>query len=816
MVPTRNNISPPKSKKKNDENNNFNKRPNAFGNSRSNSRDIPKNPSKSPPHQTYNQNTNSKKKIINSPKNVPTLKDNQNKIIYNEKEIDIQNKKVWVQEEQLRTVSTNKHHKLSQNRNTTHDEFYQSDTYNNNNNQDTENNFQMSKDNFQSTNKTEQNFLTNELEKYKLENYHIKNVKDEFEIRKKESDEKQERVDHYWMQRIKSIEDVQSTERQNLNNIQLKHNLLETEKQVQFEENIKLRSDNQNYEKNSSDSKQKLSDLENKLSDLVYMNNKLIGEKDANLKENIKGQDEIKIIRGTNEELKNLLKEKENHNFYIQKDNLKTIEVGVRKIEEQKSSEEQFLNKIKFLEDQQQKLKDKNHKLEENENVRETTFREHQLGFQEQLAEKTLVLERDSDFRVKDMEMKWENVILEKERIWKHNVDKLEEEFSYMITTLNDKHKSLNNEYSIRCEEIDELKEGLKLSLSRNKDLEDMIDQMSSTLIDANKEIEQLIQSKNKNYDNNGQDLENLQISDKKKSEEQKKSNKIKNELQEEIKALEVEVQEKKKEISEKGRECYDLRLNLEEQQDVVRRIEEKFKVYEQRNCEEFDTLKLKFDDQLDDINFKNKLLEERNRELESAKLTILNKNGDIERFNNEKSDIEVLCKEKIECLELDLERLRGKYNKKNELLDEYEEKLVELQSVVEIKDNEIETVNEELKSKGSIIENCIDEINNLKVNEDNKGSQKDEKIIELENLLENIEIKLDEKNFRVSELEDAIVEIDNACNHKTEAFEKKELKFNQEIRVKDNEIKLLIKDIERQKVKTKEGIENFQKFFCS
>ena len=214
-------------------------------------------------------------------------------------------------------------------------------------------------------------------------------------------------------------------------------------------------------------------------------------------------------------------------------------------------------------------------------------------------------------------------VMVEKERLWKENVDGLEKEFRGMILEVNQKYKTARDSVGEKFGEVEELKGALKVAFGRSKDLEEMVNEMNDALMIAKKEIENLRGAEESYRNNDGKEVFELRQRDKKNSNDLKKSLAVLAELREDLGAKELEVREQKRVVSEKSRECYDLRLSLEEQQDVVRRIEDKFKVYEEKNIDEFENLRNRCDELLDEVKVKNKILDERNRECETVKMSL-------------------------------------------------------------------------------------------------------------------------------------------------------------------------------------------------
>lgn len=147
------------------------------------------------------------------------------------------------------------------------------------------------------------------------------------------------------------------------------------------------------------------------MGDLMQTNNKLIVQKDNEFKENQKWINELKIVRGTNDELKSLLKEKESHWVSMSKDTLRINEDGIKKLEELKRSEEDLIRTKRALEDDMMYLRKRNGELEQMEVERETDLKvkisEVQVGF----GEKMLFMERQNDDETRKLEQKWESGI---------------------------------------------------------------------------------------------------------------------------------------------------------------------------------------------------------------------------------------------------------------------------------------------------------------------------------------------------------------------------------------------------------------------
>jgi hypothetical protein len=148
-----------------------------------------------------------------------------------------------------------------------------------------------------------------------------------------------------------------------------------------------LTRDKENFTFSAQKTEKKLDELQLRMGDLMQTNNKLMVQKDNEFKESQKWINELKIVRGTNDELKSLLKDKESHWVGMAKDTLRINEDGIKKLEELKRSEEDLMRTKRALEDDMLYLRKRNGELEQMEIERETDLKvkisEVQVGFGE-------------------------------------------------------------------------------------------------------------------------------------------------------------------------------------------------------------------------------------------------------------------------------------------------------------------------------------------------------------------------------------------------------------------------------------------------
>jgi chromosome segregation ATPase len=121
--------------------------------------------------------------------------------------------------------------------------------------------------------------------------------------------------------------------------------------------------------------------------------------------------------------------------------------------------------------------------------------------------------------------------MVEKERLWKDNVDKLEGEFRGMIMEVNQKYKLARDSLGERNSDVEELKGALKLAFGRSKDLEMMVNEMNDALMAAKNEIESLRNNEEAYRKNDGKEVYDLRARDKKLTDELRKTSMVLSEL---------------------------------------------------------------------------------------------------------------------------------------------------------------------------------------------------------------------------------------------------------------------------------------------
>jgi chromosome segregation ATPase len=121
--------------------------------------------------------------------------------------------------------------------------------------------------------------------------------------------------------------------------------------------------------------------------------------------------------------------------------------------------------------------------------------------------------------------------MVEKERLWKDNVDKLEGEFRGMIMEINQKYKLARDSLGERNSDVEELKGALKVAFGRSKDLEMMVNEMNDALMAAKNEIESLRNNEEAYRKNDGKEVYDLRARDKKLTDELKKTSMVLSEL---------------------------------------------------------------------------------------------------------------------------------------------------------------------------------------------------------------------------------------------------------------------------------------------
>lgn len=391
-------------------------------------------------------------------------------------------------------------------------------------------------------------------------------------------------------------------------------------------------------------------------------------------------------------------------------------------------------------------------------------------------------------------------------------MDGLEEEFRKLLVETNDKYKHQQVMNQELRSENKELKAALQLSIHKGKEQEELIRDMNSTLILARNEIKEL-----KNSTDIEEKEKKIHAQEEKISQLQEDGINRQVQLQrfeDRNSSLLREIEQYERELSEMKRENYNLVLKVEEQRDIVVRIEEKFKRLESSNLGEYMVLEKKYADLENDAKVKSAVLQDKCIEIEKLKTEISAKSSDIERVkSNNKSHLRNY-EDKISILQDDLEKVEGKLKKSSQLLDEYEQHIQQLENG----NRELTSANEKIKhsvqEKSELLEDASNKIANLKNAFRDIKSEK----LKLEQTLaeekKSHQEQLQEASARIQDLEGALGEIEAVYQEKIEQLELSEKELRDDNKIKEQEIRVLLVDREQQKKEFKEQVEKLQNFF--
>jgi len=268
------------------------------------------------------------------------------------------------------------------------------------------------------------------------------------------------------------------------------------------------------------------------------------------------------------------------------------------------------------------------------------------------------------------------------------------------------------------------------------------------------------------------------------------------------------------KESSILRRENYNLNLRIEEQNDIVSRIEGKFKQIETSNSEELLQMQSKLEDAQNELRVRSSVLDSKNKEVEQLRVKISAKENEIIREKQKRDDLAREYNLLEQKLESERSKLQDKIDKRTKLLDDYEAQIEDQQMEAETLKSQNQTYKDHLKQKSDAIDECFQELKKL-------GEAK--KSIELElnkkeaannHLREQIIREIELKNARIAELENGIFEIKVAYEDSIKKLENRNKELLKDNKEKEEEIRTLIVEFEGQKKKFKDNIAKFQDMF--
>jgi Chromosome segregation ATPases len=329
----------------------------------------------------------------------------------------------------------------------------------------------------------------------------IKNLQEKLQTLYKDQKEliyKYEANDKYWSQKCSKLEDTVlelTTENRDL--------------QVKV---AKLQAALSNQERDAEELNEKIADLKSKKDkkeDLVEKLQSRVGEL---LKENGEYSkelairlDEINKLRenltaadGRIAELKAIIRENERNLTELHTKAIESSNLNLHRTEELQRRYDELLKNYEAKNEEMKRITDRNQELVDlvkewekkyDEKIHEITRQEH---------ERTRLIEEDLVRRIEDMERNHKKEIARNEEKYKENMDLLEEEFKKVLLENNEKFKQLKAAFEEKCRSETELKQYIKLTVTKNTELEKIIEEQNEMLKKLRDEYAIALQEKEK------------------------------------------------------------------------------------------------------------------------------------------------------------------------------------------------------------------------------------------------------------------------------------------------------------------------------
>jgi len=565
--------------------------------------------------------------------------------------------------------------------------------------------------------------------------------------------------------------------------------------------------------------------LAKRIDDSLKRNVELTKDIEFASKETSKSREEAAQLAGQVAELRRVLKSYESNLQSSHNESMKSNEIAIIRIEDLSTRLRELESKHGELKAQHSQLLEQKNLLFE-EKVRLEASLENQIhalamDHKQQLA----AVEEDSRDKLQALKSLHADQLSQAAVAQENALSGLEAEFKSMIVNLTDKHKKSQ-------EENRQLREELGRSASRIKELEELLIEMGAVIDGVRRDVKEKQRQeseKPKPQDSvplqeyiKSRDALNLKAKEcieaearlKAALEEAERRNRSLQQAEAQLDSLRQEAAAKDKQIAELRRENQTLHTKIDEHAEIVRRIEAKFSALEnQRKLDdklsedEFESLKT-------DLRIKSQLLNERVAENERLKGELANKENLLALELMRKSEIEEACQSRVELEKLEYQKLRAKYQKKDQLLDEYEAQIEALQADLEAADKANKSLKQDLLDKGKLAEECLRRLEALQSHKRQFEENQAVSIGDLQRTVEELNASLRQRDARAKELEAAAREQEKLFREKLRVLEDGNKILLQDNLVKEREVVTLLNEIAKQKKLAKENLANLTRIF--
>lgn len=626
---------------------------------------------------------------------------------------------------------------------------------------------------------------------------------------KKELEFKMETTEKYWINKVKNLEDNQRTVSAKLEFARKDLKNAERTTTILNEENKRLKDMNKSLQGIQSNSQNNFEKFEEKISELIKANGDIFRQCET-LKDKMREIETQKAEKTAKiQELRRVIKDYESNLMANHQNSLQNNQIAVQRYEEL-STRFRKLESDFFQQSEKMKMaENKNSDLyKENlnwENELRTKLREQKEIFE---AKMLTQMER-SEEEQRDLEEKFQRLLLEKESKFKNNIDDLENEFKKVLVDTTNKLKGARKQVDTLLIEKKELKRALELSIIKSTEQEELIEELGGMLSIANNEIKEL-----KEDNNLGKEFERLEKENGELKFQLNKKTKKVEELKKRLTKTINELEDREREMSMKSREIYHMKLQLEEKQDIVSRIEDKFKNVESSNLEQYKQLMEKCDNLEDEYQVKTQICKDLTIQVQELKSEIAHKERQMGIKQDEISNIENNYEIKLGNLEDQYAKSKKKIDKSNQLLDEYEAQFEEQNGIISKLKAKAKTLKDNIMEKGQVIQDLVNENKQMTVELRERDADEHMKLKEIKDVKEMYNGQMERKDARCGELEEALRELKVSYEKKIGHLEEDIRSLRQDCKIKEEEIKVLLVEIHNQKEVAKEKLAKLTEIF--
>lgn len=541
--------------------------------------------------------------------------------------------------------------------------------------------------------------------------------------------------------------------------------------------------------------------------------------------QNQKANEEIANLNGQVAELRRMVKTYESNLNVAHNDSLKSNEIAIIRIEDLSSKLRDSDMKLSELKIQVAHLQDSKNDIFQDKVKLEASLTNQLESMKLSHSSAISLMEENHKKVLSTLTINHKEELARERSGQDAALNGLESEYRAIVSTANDKYKKV-------IDESRSLREALRSSMARNREVESVLDDMTK-VVETVKQQYREVKSKLESTDPDGaanayRDIETLKS--KLQAEEdvrvriEKESSSLANDVvskKDELKQKEEELEgfrgklfTKEAEISDLKKEITSKNKTIDEYSLKLQNIEHRFEVYENQAKDDEMRLISEIEDLNTEVRIKSQLLTEKSSEIEKLKSELDRKAEVASNEAARRMEVEDTWRAKVENEQLEYQKLRSKYQKKDELLDEYEAQIEGLQSEVERSDENVRRLRIEIESKGKVAEECYEKVKQMQMEKRAFEDHQSISLRELERNIDNLNQVIKTKDNRIRELERGLREVEETYKDIVTQLERKNRELSSECHTREKEIKTLLYEIDNQKKLAKENLANLTKIF--